>query len=107
MVSAAATSSVPPARLSCSLPLSLPGDLLRCYVLGMPRNRTWTHGIPHHDYDADGDIGPRMSIALLCAEGDFQVPFVESTFKIPGGLVISGATSSGGGGGGGQCVVKP
>jgi hypothetical protein len=32
-------------------------------------NRTWTHGIPKHDSEADGDIGPRISIALLCAEG--------------------------------------
>ena len=64
-------------------------------------NRTWTHGIPHHDYDADGDIGPRMSIALLCAEGDFKVPFVESTVRIPGvGLVLNG------GSGGGQCALK-
>eukprot|EP01052_Picozoa_sp_SAG31_P003634 SAG31_NODE_142_length_22669_cov_18.630040_9_plen_99_part_00 len=39
-------------------------------------NRTWTHGIPHHDYERDGDIGPRMSVALLCAEGDYSVPFL-------------------------------
>lgn len=33
--------------------------------------------------DADGDIGPRMSIALLCAEGDFKVPFLESKLRRP------------------------
>jgi hypothetical protein len=32
-------------------------------------NRTWSHGIPSHDYDKDGEVGPRISIALLCAEG--------------------------------------
>eukprot|EP01043_Picozoa_sp_COSAG02_P026903 COSAG02_NODE_1563_length_11913_cov_6.216438_7_plen_859_part_00 len=74
------------------------GDIM---YFNKPWNRTWTHGIPHHDYDADGDIGPRMSIALLCAEGDFKVPFVESAFKIPGvGLVLNG------GSGGGQCALK-
>ena len=31
-------------------------------------NATWTHGIPKHDIEADGEIGPRISIALLCAE---------------------------------------
>jgi len=77
------------------------GDIM---YFNKPWNRTWTHGIPHHDYDADGDIGPRMSIALLCAEGDFAVPFVESAFKIPGvGLVMSSAN---GGGGGEQCALK-
>jgi len=74
------------------------GDIM---YFNKPWNRTWTHGIPHHDYEGDGDIGPRMSIALLCAEGDFKVPFVESSFKIPGvGLVING------GGQGGQCPVN-
>ena len=38
-------------------------------------NRTWTHGIPHHDR-ADGDLGPRMSMSLLCAAGNFSVPFL-------------------------------
>ena len=75
------------------------GDIM---YFNKPWNLSWTHGIPHHDYDADGDIGPRMSIALLCAEGDFKVPFVESAFKIPGvGLVING-----GGSGGGQCALN-
>ena len=64
-----------------------------------PWNKTWTHGIPHHDYDGDGDIGPRMSIALLCAEGDFSVPFVESAVKVPGGLLLK--TS------GGSCPLNP
>ena len=33
-------------------------------------NARWTHGIPKHDVDRDGTIGPRISIALLCAEAD-------------------------------------
>ena len=33
-------------------------------------NREWTHGIPKHDLKNDGEIGPRISIALLCAEAD-------------------------------------
>ena len=33
-------------------------------------NRAWTHGIPKHDIEIDGEIGPRISIALLCAEAD-------------------------------------
>jgi hypothetical protein len=41
-------------------------------------NRTWTHGIPHHDLEADGEIGPRVSIALLCAEADFSVPYISN-----------------------------
>ena len=43
-------------------------------------NRTWTHGVPHHDVESDGAIGPRMSLALLCAEGTFSVPFVECKY---------------------------
>lgn len=31
-------------------------------------NRSWTHGVPPHDVDADGPCGPRISVALLCAE---------------------------------------
>ena len=33
-------------------------------------NKAWTHGIPKHDVEADGAIGPRISIALLCANAD-------------------------------------
>jgi hypothetical protein len=28
----------------------------------------------------NGAIGPRMSLALLCAEGAFSVPFVECKY---------------------------
>ena len=31
-------------------------------------NRSYTHGIPPHDKERDGAGGPRISIALLCAE---------------------------------------
>lgn len=31
-------------------------------------NRSYTHGIPPHDVERDGVGGPRISIALLCAE---------------------------------------
>jgi len=31
-------------------------------------NRSYTHGIPPHDESRDGPGGPRISIALLCAE---------------------------------------
>ena len=41
------------------------GDLM---YFNRPWNRSWTHGIPKHDFEADGVIGPRISIALLCAE---------------------------------------
>ena len=32
-------------------------------------NDNHTHGIPLHDVEADGECGPRISVALLCAEG--------------------------------------
>lgn len=32
-------------------------------------NDDHTHGIPAHDTAADGEAGPRISVALLCAEG--------------------------------------
>lgn len=32
-------------------------------------NKSHNHGIPPHDQGADGPVGPRISIALLCAEG--------------------------------------
>jgi hypothetical protein len=36
-------------------------------------NKRWTHGIPKHDFERDGAIGPRISIALLCAEADPKI----------------------------------
>ena len=67
------------------------GDLM---YFNKPWNRTWTHGIPHHDFEADGEIGPRMSIALLCAAGTFKVPFVENKLKVPEWMAPEGAKCS-------------
>ena len=39
-------------------------------------NKAWTHGIPKHDVENDGPIGPRISIALLCAEANAQETFL-------------------------------
>ena len=50
-------------------------DASRLRYFNKAWNRTWTHGIPHHDCEDDGAIGPRISIALLCAEADFTVPY--------------------------------
>ena len=51
-------------------------------------NRTWTHGIPHHDVEHDGEIGPRMSVALLCTEGNLDtLKQLMKTKKNAGGMI--------------------
>ena len=59
-------------------------------------NKAWLHGIPKHDTEADGEIGPRMSIALLCAEAD-PAETLARLMKT-GPLPVVGA-----GGAGGEC----
>jgi len=51
---------------SCSKPWINSGELM---YFNDRWNRSWNHGIPPHDEGADGKCGPRISIALLCAEG--------------------------------------
>ena len=51
---------------SCSKPWINSGELM---YFNDKWNRSWNHGIPPHDEQADGPCGPRISIALLCAEG--------------------------------------
>ena len=65
-------------------------------------NRAWTHGIPKHDAEADDDgemPGPRISIALLCAEADPGGATcsleVMRLLKRQGGLALPGAAEEG------------
>jgi len=43
-----------------------------------PWNEDHTHGIPAHDTEADGECGPRISVAFLCAEGAPPASALES-----------------------------
>ena len=67
-------------------------------------NKAWLHGIPKHDTEADGEIGPRMSIALLCAEADPAETLARLMKTGPLPVVGAGGAGGecGGGGGGGS-----